>query len=241
MTEIEQNDFMYVLKQVYSYCIDIGFIFLPLIGYIAQYLKIKKLKSSYGFSKFISFILIVAFIFRIFYYIGKPFKKPILYQAIVGFIMQMILIFECIKYTDYSHKTKNDYFRINDFWDWPYYNDYFFCISSLIILLSVMSNFIGFRNEFYVDLLGGISVSVESMLGIPQVLANYRTKNVKNLSFLLIATWFLGDAFKTYYYISEKEHLPFIFCGISQLTVDVVIILQMLYYNKYYQNLADAT
>ena len=37
---------------------DIGFIIFPLVGYVHQFIKINRLKSSEGFSKLVSFILL---------------------------------------------------------------------------------------------------------------------------------------------------------------------------------------
>ena len=58
---------MLTLKTIIFKLIDILFIFAPNIGYIHQYLKINKMKDSTGFSKFISFILIIAYNLRFFF------------------------------------------------------------------------------------------------------------------------------------------------------------------------------
>ena len=55
------------LKNFLSPIIDFCFVIFPTLGYIHQYIKIYKLKNSEGFSKFISFVLIIAYNIRIFF------------------------------------------------------------------------------------------------------------------------------------------------------------------------------
>lgn len=48
----------------------------------------------------------------------------------------------------------------------------------------------------------------------------------------MIATWFLGDFFKTLYYVMEHQPFQFTMCGVVQLTVDILIILQIIAYSN---------
>jgi hypothetical protein len=52
------------------------------------------------------------------------------------------------------------------------------------------------------EFIGYCSMSIESILGLPQVLSNWKTKSVKGLSYTMIALWFLGDLSKTFYFIA---------------------------------------
>jgi uncharacterized protein with PQ loop repeat len=67
---------------------------------------------------------------------------------------------------------------------------------------------------------------------LPQLISNHKNKNVEGLSFLMIATWFLGDFFKTLYYVMEHQPFQFTMCGVVQLTVDILIILQIIAYSN---------
>lgn len=58
------------------------------------------------------------------------------------------------------------------------------------------------------ELIGYLSMSIESILGLPQVLSNWKTKSVKGLSYTMIALWFVGDLSKTFYFISEVPIFP---------------------------------
>jgi hypothetical protein len=215
------------------------FIFFPLIGYIAQYIKIKNLKNSYGFSKLISFILIIAFLFRIFFWFGNHYQLSILFQAIVGLIFQIILLHQCIKYSDLKDKPNSDLFNLNEFWNWPYFMDYIACLVFISTALSLTSFTFGYNNQAYIELLGYISGSVEATLGVPQVISNYSTKNTKGFSLVLIATWVGGDSFKLIFYYYSNSPIQLIMSSVGQLTVDFVILYQMWYYNRITEKIGD--
>jgi hypothetical protein len=79
----------------------------------------------------------------------------------------------------------------------------------------------------YVEILGFLSLSIEATLGLPQLYKNYVTNSTQGLSMELIASWFVGDAFKTVYFLISGAPVQFIFCGVFQLIVDVAITYQL--------------
>jgi uncharacterized protein with PQ loop repeat len=50
---------------------------------------------------------------------------------------------------------------------------------------------------------------IEASLGLPQLYSNWKTKSIKGLSLTMIGLWFLGDFFKTIYYLMEVMHSSF--------------------------------
>jgi uncharacterized protein with PQ loop repeat len=56
---------------------------------------------------------------------------------------------------------------------------------------------------FYGVILGCASLAIEATLGIPQLISNYNNKSVEGLSLFMIFTWFIGDFFKTLYFVIE--------------------------------------
>lgn len=48
----------------------------------------------------------------------------------------------------------------------------------------------------------------------------------------LVLTWFIGDAFKTGFFILRHSPIQFVLCGIIQLTVDLGIAYQMHRYGR---------
>jgi hypothetical protein len=75
-------------------------------------------------------------------------------------------------------------------------------------------------------------MSIEATLGLPQLISNYKTKSIEGLSLMMIGSWFVGDFFKTLYYVIEHQPFQFTMCGAVQLTVDILIILQIIAYSK---------
>ena len=53
-----------------------------------------------------------------------------------------------------------------------------------------------------------------------------------DFSTILILSWFFGDLFKTIYYIHKVQPTQFIICGIAQLSVDILILLQIRRYSE---------
>jgi uncharacterized protein with PQ loop repeat len=231
-TIAENTTILDTTKSILNIVFDISFVFLPLVGYVAQLLKIRNLKSSVGFSKFISFILINAFLFRIFFWFGNHYKLTIFFQSIVGLIFQIVLLQQCIKYTEFKDKSKSDLFNFNEFWNWPYFMDYVVCLVFIASFISLSSFTFGYGNTAYVEFLGYMSGLIEATLGVPQVISNYRTKNTKGFSLVLIGTWVAGDSVKLFYFINSGSPVQLIISAICQLCVDFIIVIQMWYYNS---------
>ena len=72
----------------------------------------------------------------------------------------------------------------------------------------------------------------QATLAFPQMIKNCKAKSVEGLSFVLIMTWFGGDFLKTVYFIIYKQPRQFILCGAIQLSVDLIILIQLVVYRK---------
>jgi solute carrier family 66, member 2 len=233
--------------------LDVFMVFAPNIGFIAQIIKFRQVKSSEGFSKFLSFILLIANILRIFFWVGKRFTIALLFQSILMVIMQMILLKECLKYSNHDKNkdkeksmgnnlvsiTTNPYlykpivfWDMKNFWNWPYLLDYAYFLCLFTLILGFISNVIGFDNHFYVEFLGFASASVEAIIGVPQIIKSYSSKSTESLSSFMIYTWVVGDTFKIFYYINTNSPMQLICCGIFQLSMDLVILGQIFYYGS---------
>ena len=60
-----------------------------------------------------------------------------------------------------------------------------------------------FTFGYFGEMIGLLSMGIESTLGLPQLISNYQTKSVQGLSFTMISMWFMGDFCKTVYFIME--------------------------------------
>ena len=63
-----------------------------------------------------------------------------------------------------------------------------------------------FTFGYYGQMVGMASLTIESFLGFPQLFANYQKRSTKGLSYMMIMTWFVGDFFKTIYYVIEVNN-----------------------------------
>lgn len=71
---------------------------------------------------------------------------------------------------------------------------------------------------------------------LPQAIQNYRSKSTAGFSPAILLMWVIGDSFKTYYYISTHAKYQFVGCGIIQLCIDCVIIIQTIIYSKFWKD-----
>ena len=222
---------------------DLLMIFVPSIGYFFQAVKFQQTKSSKGFSKTLCLLLLLANILRIFFWIGKKFSITLLYQSIVVIISQVYLIHYYLKYQENSKKnivpeksiiehmtSWGDTLKFSKIWNWDYEIDYYKFILFLFFIFSLMCSLVGAQNTIFFDILGTISVSIETFIEIPQIKENCKTKNTKNLSGAMVIMWLLGDLFKTTYNIIYKSPFQMVFGGLIQNCEDLILSSQVIMY-----------
>ena len=233
---------------------DLAMVFCPLVAYIFQIYKFKKTKSSKGFSKFICFLIFIGNIFRIFFWIGKHFKITLFYQSLGVIIFQVFLIHLSVKYQDNSTQKSllpdingkqtissiksliyyllhwKNTFNLKQIWRWgievEYYKFMIFIIFILFILCQIFRN-----NCIFFNLLGVMSAIFESISCAPQAIENCKTKATKNISFLMIFCWFLGDTFRLYYNIKFKAPIQLLCANTIQVILDIIVCIQICLYN----------
>ena len=81
-----------------------------------------------------------------------------------------------------------------------------------------------------INIIGTISVSIETFIEIQQIKENCVTKNVKNLSGVMVLLWFIGDLFKSIYNIINKSPIQMILGGLIQNCEDIILSSQVLIY-----------
>eukprot|EP01133_Synstelium_polycarpum_P019051 gene19051-22807_t len=214
-------------------------VFAPVIGYVSQYKSIATTRSSEGFSTRVCLILLLANILRVYFWIGKQFDDTLLYQSLVMIVAQLTMLHLCVsvKASDsiltrqrrdiYQYMTSA--FSPSDFWDWDVFPPYLVFLGAYSVFFLMLTYMFIYVPSFF-ELLGALSLTIEAMLGVPQLIQNYQKRSTKGLSFVLIGSWFIGDLFKTSYFYFTGAPNQFVFCGTFQLLVDGLITYQMLTY-----------
>lgn len=52
------------------------------------------------------------------------------------------------------------------------------------------------------------------------------------MSVEMVIMWLSGDLFKTLYFILRNEPVQFIVCGLIQVSVDILILIQVFWYKR---------
>ncbi|KAL4449258.1 hypothetical protein ABPG74_015640 [Tetrahymena malaccensis] len=240
--------------------VDILMVFGPVYGYYSQYSKIRTEQTIGNFSIDVCAILLFANILRVLFWFGERYETPLLFQSLLMIVTQVkfhiqilqnlkylcylnhqfILLAECIRVSNQNKTNKSIEYRDgglasakfwNKFWRWYDIRSYVESVITFTVFFTLVT--IMFTHNYAaVQIIGMISAMIEATLGFPQMIKNYQNQNASGISYGLIGSWFLGDFSKTIYFIYKSAPLQFTMCGVIQLTVDILIILQMKLYKS---------
>ena len=230
--------------------LDFFMTFCPTLNYLFQIFKFNKTKSSKGFSKYLCLVTILSHTLKVFFWFSERFKYALLFQSILVIIMQLYLIYVCIKFkekepnydqipnennssnnTNIKRKIYN-WKNIVDFkliWKWNDTFEYYIFYFIIVILLSVCHLCLG-NYDYYSFSLGFVSMILDMLGSFPQIIELYKTKNQRNISKIMVLMWFFGNLIKVYYNIHNKSPLPLIIGSYIQVFFNVVLISQIIYY-----------
>lgn len=115
--------------------------------------------------------------------------------------------------------------RWGGFWQWTSYGAYCeFLIGAAAVLALGQLIFGGM--EWYVTLIGMMSLGLESTLPIPQALSNYRQRSLKGFRPTVLISWVVGDILKLGYVVATNAPWQFKACAVFQISIDFVILYQ---------------
>lgn len=213
-------------------------IFGPSLAYVPQYRAIQALPTTTvsTFSTYTCLVLLVSNLLRIVFWIGKRFDSVYLWQSIFQVLAQLWMLELCVSRRDSLphasatqriRKAASVFWKPKLFWRWQYFEPYMMWLVSFHVMVLLIFYASG-ANPVFVEVIGFVALTSESMLGCPQVLANHQGQSSAGLGNTLLITWIAGDAFKTWFFLSSSAPLQFVVCGIVQLTVDAVLVFQKL-------------
>ncbi|XP_038208128.1 solute carrier family 66 member 2 isoform X3 [Zerene cesonia] len=202
--------------------------------YIPQYKQIKKTQDAEGFSLYVCLTLLIANTLRILFWFGKRYEIPLLIQSIVMNITMFIMIHLCV-----NVRKKNQIIRAREriftdmdrkyFWAWTDFQSYVDCMLVFSVLGSAIT-YLLIEFSPFVELIGFLAVFTEAMLGAPQIAKNHQNKSTEGMSVSMVIMWTFGDIFKTAYFVIREAPTQFWVCGSLQVTLDIVILLQVWWY-----------
>ena len=216
----------------------VAMIIAPPLPFLAQYRQMQTTRSSKGFSRAGPLLLLASNALRLAFWFGKRYSLVLVIQSLVLIAVQLALLHLSVVVNSESHEKKrsskpDESFMnmLSNILEWDDFMHYFMAFS----VFSVSAVIIGllFQNvSFIVELIGVVSVLAEAMLAVPQILQNYREKSVEGVSPIMVGGWFLGDGFKTVYFIATGAPGQFVLCGLWQLCCDICLSVQFYMYRK---------
>jgi len=164
--------------------------------------------------------------------------------------MQLLVIKTCLIYSTHIRTptksinkieitTEKD-FKIHDpadkkeqesFGNWFSIWKYIFVLLMFSLIVCGVSLIFGFDDKIYINCLGVANACTEGFISLPQLYKNYKTKNTSNISIIMVLTWLSGDIFKSVYYVKTNMPLQLIICTFFQLSVNLSILGQIIFYN----------
>ncbi|RMZ11347.1 hypothetical protein D0860_03452 [Hortaea werneckii] len=241
----------------------------PVTSYADQIWSIHKNRSSAGFSLDIPLIMLVSSITkyvdalltlkylspkahiglgRLFYWFGAHYDTPLLIQALVMCVVQVVLLHVALQNrppVGAQHSLNQPFagakegpqgfllHRPYDFWQWRNQRPYWSFLAYYTAALAILQLIIG-PNETYVQIQGFVALGVEAILPIPQILENHRLRSSKGFRVSVLVNWLIGDAFKMTYFFMSEGGIPWAFklCGMFQAACDCYLGVQYWMYEQ---------
>ncbi|XP_062911720.1 solute carrier family 66 member 2 isoform X1 [Mobula hypostoma] len=247
------------VSKLASWIAAVAMIFGGVLPYIPQYRDIKRTQNSEGFSIYVCLVLLVANILRILFWFGRYFEPPLLLQSITMIITMLVMLKLCtaVRMTN-EHTTRRRAFSdckdeeirtprkffldfdLQYFWMWSRFIDYIQCVLVFTVVAAYIT-YLLIDSSLFVETLGFFAVFTEAMLGTPQLYRNYENKSTEGMSITMVLMWTSGDTFKTAYFILNQAPFQFWICGLLQVCVDITILFQAYYYDRYPQKPSSHT
>ncbi|XP_042187954.1 solute carrier family 66 member 2 isoform X1 [Callorhinchus milii] len=230
--------------KVFSWVAAGAMVFGGVVPYIPQYRDIKRTQNAEGFSIYVCLVLLLANILRILFWFGRYFESPLLLQSIIMIITMLVMLNLCTTVRMVNELTTRRRafadFDLQYFWLWSRFIDYVQCVLTFTAVAAYIT-YLLIDSSLFVETLGFFAVFTEAMLGTPQLYRNHQNKSTEGMSTAMVLMWTSGDTFKTVYFILNQAPFQFWICGLLQVFVDIAILFQSYYYDRYPQKPSSHT
>lgn len=209
----------------------------PPLPFVAQYLEMRRTRSSEGFSTLVPLLLLAANALRLAFWFGKRYSAVLLVQSVLLIATQLALLRLAVALrAARAHKKREDRARdpslaafFAHFWAWDDFALYAVAFGAFLALCLAVGVCVQ-HVAWLVELLGAAAVAAEALLAVPQIVHNHRARSVAGVAPLMVAGWFAGDGFKTAWFAATHAPVQFLACGIWQLFTDCVLAAQFVLY-----------
>ena len=213
---------------------SLGMVLVPSLGYVFQYKEIYSSNDAEGFSNLIWFVLLIAYITRVFWWMwSASVSNTVLSSSVFMIVCQLLLLEITVRLKKKEVKKPEDkeskqnvivwYFM--NFWNWHGIIHYIRFLSFLILACAI-GTYLYKGDESFAKWLGNVSTVFEAMLAVPQLVKNFMRRSTKGVTIILILWLILEDIFKMYYYYTEGSPIQLFLCSAFQMLTDTTILLQ---------------
>jgi uncharacterized protein with PQ loop repeat len=234
------------LRWLMSILASLAMIFGGVLPYYPQYREIKRTENAEGFSTYVCLALLAANTLRIIFWFGKRFELPLLIQSVVIIFAMFLMIELCVRtkfnnnVSTHKQQTFID-FNLSSFWQWTDFLSYVECTAAFTVVSGMLMYYF-MHSKLFVEGIGYLSLTTESLLATPQLIKNFQSKSTAGMSRLMVLMWTGGDVFKTGYFIIKDAPFQFWLCGLTQVTIDLLILGQVvLYKSRIYKKVQTLT
>lgn len=184
--------------------------------------------------------MLVCSILKVYYWFGARYDFPLLIQASVMIVVQVLLLHIALIYRPpfgaqhslnkpFAGATEGDGYvtRPYNFWQWRARKPYWQFLAYYTVTFAALQLLIG-TNSLYIGIQGYVALGVEAILPIPQVLENHKHRSCKGFRLSVLGNWLLGDVFKMTYFFLSEGGVPWAFklCGLFQTACDIYLGVQ---------------
>jgi len=138
-----------------------------------------------------------------------------------------------------QYKQIKENLDIRYFWQWTDFTSYIECLATFTVFSGLLM-YLLIDVSVFVETVGFLSVFIEALLGAPQLIKNHKNKSTAGMSKLMVFLWTFGDVFKTTYFLVRRAPIQFWICGLLQVSIDLFIFGQILFYRKPYKKVSKA-
>lgn len=204
------------------------------VPYVPQYREIRKTDNADGFSTYVCLVLLVANTLRIIFWFGHNFELPLLLQSVIMNVAMLAMMHLCVQVRNKTLIVPSKLRLFSDFearyfWEWTDFFSYLEFLATFTALMGIVMYFC-IEIVYVVEIIGFLAVFTEAMLGAPQFYRNLKKKSTFGMSKKMVFLWAFGDVFKTVYFVVREAPLQFWVCGVLQVVIDFLILLQVIIY-----------